>query len=152
MSLMMEHFQSNTIEWKCVHQWNVWRSWHHPLNGVCVCFGVNRMLANTPHIPGAFVVQVRFYPSLRVNNELLGLTFSLDLQYWCVQEHTTCHVEMYTMQNCYIIENHQLTMIIFTSHQLHLYLWIEQDKHMKHTHTWVHVPDWQIGFVLPFVL
>lgn len=55
-----------------------------------------------------------------VNWTLFGLTFSLNLNYWCMLG--TCHIEMYTMHNCYIIKNHHLTIIIFTSHQLHLNL------------------------------
>lgn len=49
----------------------------------------------------AFVVEVCFYPSLRVNNELFGDIFSeFKLLMWA----RTCHVGMYTMQNCYIIK------------------------------------------------
>lgn len=44
----------------------------------------------------AFVSEVRFYPSLCVNNELDGLTFSLNLYYIEICK-ATCHAELCTM-------------------------------------------------------
>lgn len=66
---------------------------------------------------------MRFYPSLCVNNELDGLTFSLNLNYWCLHENMSCWI-VYNAQNCFIIKypssNNDFTHITSTAYVLHL--------------------------------
>lgn len=91
----------------------VCRFWHF-LNGKCFC--VNGILAKTPYISDLPWLGLAWLLSFKCAFILVyvstmnsfGDISSLNLNYWC--ETRTCHVEMYTIQNCYIIKTIIQTM------------------------------------------
>lgn len=105
----------------------------HERSAVCVCHCIvskNGFL----HV-GAFVIQVRFYPTVYVSTMnsnwfVIFTEFKFIDACW-----KTCHVEIYTMpENCYAIKNHQLNndLSSYIEHSVHTYvLHRNQSKHFS---------------------